>query len=58
MERGLVCIIGVFFIIYGGIISVEKIGYYKGLVNFKVKFYIILGYEIVMGKVLFFGFYE
>lgn len=58
LERGLVCTPGALPTIYGGIISVEKIGYYKGLVNSKAKFHITSGHETVMGKVSFFGLYE
>lgn len=58
LERGLVCTPGALPTIYGGIVCVEKIGYYKGLVNSKAKFHITSGHETVMGKVSFFGLYE
>ncbi|KAK3086148.1 hypothetical protein FSP39_014295 [Pinctada imbricata] len=58
LERGLVCSQGALPTILGGIISVEKIAYYKGQVNSKAKFHITSGHETVMGRVYFFGLYD
>ncbi|XP_061196258.1 selenocysteine-specific elongation factor-like [Saccostrea echinata] len=58
LERGLICVPGALPTISGGIVSVEKIGYYKGTVNSKAKFHITSGHETVMGRVTFFGLHE
>lgn len=58
LERGLVCSPSALPTICGGIVSVEKIGYYKGPVNSKAKFHVTSGHETVMGRVSFFGLYE
>lgn len=50
LERGLVCSFCIVLIIFVVVILVKYIFYYKGVVIFKLKFYIIIGYEIVMGK--------
>ncbi|XP_062586633.1 selenocysteine-specific elongation factor-like [Saccostrea cucullata] len=58
LERGPICMPGALPTISGGIVCVEKIGYYKGTVNSKAKFHITSGHETVMGRVTFFGLYE
>ncbi len=55
LERGLVCQPSSIPTIFAGIISVEKIQYYKGPVASKAKFHITVGHETVMGKAQFFG---
>jgi selenocysteine-specific elongation factor len=55
LERGLVCQPSSIPTIFAGIISVEKIQYYKGQVASKAKFHITVGHETVMGKAQFFG---
>lgn len=58
LERGLICTPGALPTVYGGIVSVDKISYYKGPVNSKAKFHITSGHETVMGRVSFFGLYQ
>ena len=55
LERGLVCQPSSIPTIFAGIISVQKIQYYKGQVSSKAKFHITIGHETVMGKAQFFG---
>ena len=55
LERGLVCKPSTVPTIFAGIISVEKIHYYKGPIRSKAKFHITIGHDTVMGKAQFFG---
>ena len=55
LERGVVCTPGTLPTIVAAIVSVYKIGYYKGNVNTNAKFHISIGHETVMGKLTFFG---
>ncbi|XP_065844558.1 selenocysteine-specific elongation factor-like [Oscarella lobularis] len=55
LERGLVCSVGALPTIEGGIISVEKVPYFKSEVKTKAKFHISIGHDTVMGKVSFFS---
>ena len=55
LERGLICTPGYLLSIYGGILQVHKIPYYKGSCKYKSKVHITIGHETVMAKVLFFG---
>lgn len=49
MERGFVCSFNIVFIVFVVVVLVKLILYYKGIIILKLKFYIIIGYEIVMG---------
>uniref|UniRef100_A0A1A7WQT0 Selenocysteine-specific elongation factor n=2 Tax=Iconisemion striatum TaxID=60296 RepID=A0A1A7WQT0_9TELE len=55
LERGLVCTPGSLRTLYSAVISVRKIGYFKGSLTTRAKFHITVGHETVMGKVTFFG---
>lgn len=55
LERGLVCTPSTIPTTIAGIVSVEKIHYYKGPVASKAKFHITIGHDTVMGKAQFFG---
>lgn len=55
LERGLVCTPNALPTIEAAIISVQKIGYYKGTVATKAKFHITMGHETVMAKISVFG---
>ncbi|KAF7208623.1 selenocysteine-specific elongation factor [Nothobranchius furzeri] len=55
LERGLVCTPGSLHTLYSAVISVRKIGYFKGSLSTRAKFHITVGHETVMGKVTFFG---
>ena len=55
LERGLVCTPSTIPATLAGIVSVEKIHYYKGPVASKAKFHITIGHDTVMGKAQFFG---
>ncbi|KAI3370139.1 hypothetical protein L3Q82_024927, partial [Scortum barcoo] len=55
LERGVVCTPGSLRTIYAAIISVRKIGYFKGSLATRAKFHITVGHETVMARVIFFG---
>uniref|UniRef100_A0A7M5VGU5 Selenocysteine-specific elongation factor n=2 Tax=Clytia hemisphaerica TaxID=252671 RepID=A0A7M5VGU5_9CNID len=55
LERGVVCSPGFLPTLYGGIVKVHKIPYFKGKCLNKAKFHITVGHETVMGKLQFFG---
>ncbi|EDO41867.1 predicted protein [Nematostella vectensis] len=55
LERGIVCSPSSVPTVFGGIISVRKISYYKGAITTKSKFHITIGHETVMGKLQVFG---
>lgn len=56
LERGLVCSSGALPTIYAGLVSVNKIRYFKGSIATNAKFHITMGHETVMAHVTFFGF--
>ncbi|KAK4877763.1 hypothetical protein RN001_010269 [Aquatica leii] len=51
MERGIACKLGYAYYIYCGIMSVNKIKYFKGDISSKSKFHITIGYETVLATV-------
>lgn len=55
LERGVVCTPGSLRTLYAAVISVRKIGYFKGSLATRAKFHITVGHETVMAKVSFFG---
>lgn len=55
LERGVVCTPGSLHTLYAAVISVRKIGYFKGSLATRAKFHITVGHETVMAKVTFFG---
>ncbi|XP_062825888.1 selenocysteine-specific elongation factor isoform X1 [Anolis carolinensis] len=55
LERGLICTPESLQTIHAAIISLKKIPYFRGTLQTKAKFHITLGYETVMGKVMFFS---
>ncbi|XP_035007852.1 selenocysteine-specific elongation factor isoform X3 [Hippoglossus stenolepis] len=55
LERGVVCTQGSLHTFYAAVISVRKIGYFKGSLATRAKFHITMGHETVMAKVTFFG---
>ncbi|XP_029005988.1 selenocysteine-specific elongation factor isoform X2 [Betta splendens] len=55
LERGLVCTPGSLRTLYAAVISVRKIGYFKGPLATRAKFHVTVGHETVMAKVAFFG---
>jgi len=55
LERGVVCTPGYLPTLYGGVVKVTKIPYFKGRCVNKTKFHITVGHETVMGKLQFFG---
>ncbi|XP_058488376.1 selenocysteine-specific elongation factor isoform X1 [Solea solea] len=55
LERGVVCTPGSLRTLYAAVISVKKIGYFKGSLATRAKFHITVGHETVMAKVTFFG---
>lgn len=55
LERGVVCTPGSLRTLYAAIISVRKIGYFKGSLSTRSKLHITVGHETVMAKVSFFG---
>ena len=55
LERGVVCTQGSLHTLYAAVISVRKIGYFKGSLATRAKFHITMGHETVMAKVTFFG---
>ncbi|XP_072315839.1 selenocysteine-specific elongation factor [Eucyclogobius newberryi] len=55
LERGVACTPGSLRTLYAAVISVRKIGYFKGALFTRAKFHITVGHETVMAKVSFFG---
>ncbi|KAF3689797.1 Selenocysteine-specific elongation factor [Channa argus] len=55
LERGVVCTPGSLRTLYAAVISVRKIGYFKGSLATHAKFHITVGHETVMARVTFFG---
>uniref|UniRef100_A0A3Q3NG87 Selenocysteine-specific elongation factor n=1 Tax=Mastacembelus armatus TaxID=205130 RepID=A0A3Q3NG87_9TELE len=55
LERGLVCTPGTLRTLYAAVISIRKIGYFKGSLATRAKFHITVGHETVMARVTFFG---
>ena len=55
LERGVVCTPGYLPTLYGGVVNVNQISYFKGKCVNKAKFHITVGHETVMGKLQFFG---
>ncbi|XP_054473152.1 selenocysteine-specific elongation factor [Anoplopoma fimbria] len=55
LERGVVCTPGSLRTLYAAVISVRKIGYFKGSLTTRAKFHITVGHETVMARVMFFG---
>ncbi|KAM4587863.1 selenocysteine-specific elongation factor [Odontesthes bonariensis] len=55
LERGVVCTPGSLRTLFGAVISVRKIGYFKGSLATRAKFHITVGHETVMARVTFFG---
>ncbi|XP_075893142.1 selenocysteine-specific elongation factor isoform X2 [Nelusetta ayraudi] len=55
LERGVVCTPGSLRTLYAAVMSVRKIGYFKGYLATRAKFHITVGHETVMAKVTFFG---
>lgn len=55
LERGVVCTPGSLRTLFGAVISVRKIGYFKGSLTTRAKLHITVGHETVMARVSFFG---
>ena len=55
MERGLVASPGYLPTIFGAVVSVSRISYYKGDIASKSKFHISLGHETVMATITLLG---
>lgn len=55
LERGVVCTPGSLRTLFAAVISVRKIGYFKGSLATRAKFHITVGHETVMARVTFFG---
>ena len=55
LERGIVCTPGYLPTLYGAILPVHKIPYFKGRCQNKSKFHITIGHETVMASLQFFG---
>lgn len=55
LERGVVCTPGSLRTLYAAVISVRKIGYFRGSLSTRAKLHITVGHETVMAKVSFFG---
>ncbi|XP_026863590.2 selenocysteine-specific elongation factor isoform X2 [Electrophorus electricus] len=55
LERGLVCTPGSLSTLHAGIITVQKIEYYRGALCSRAKFHITIGHETVMARVSFFS---
>ncbi|XP_071375115.1 selenocysteine-specific elongation factor isoform X1 [Centroberyx affinis] len=55
LERGVVCTPGSLRTLYAALISVRKIGYFRGSLSTRAKFHITVGHETVMARVTFFG---
>lgn len=55
LERGIVCSPGHVPTLYGAILPIHKIPYFKGTCQNKSKFHITIGHETVMASLQFFG---
>ncbi|XP_029359120.1 selenocysteine-specific elongation factor isoform X2 [Echeneis naucrates] len=55
LERGVICTPGSLRTLHAAVISVRKIGYFKGSLATRAKFHITVGHETVMARVTFFG---
>ncbi|XP_036389247.1 selenocysteine-specific elongation factor [Megalops cyprinoides] len=55
LERGLVCTPGSLRTLHAAVISVRKIGYFRGTLATRSKLHITVGHETVMARVSFFG---
>lgn len=55
LERGVVCTPGSLRTLYGAVISVQKIDYYRGALSSRAKFHITVGHETVMARISFFN---
>ncbi|XP_069010538.1 selenocysteine-specific elongation factor [Embiotoca jacksoni] len=55
LERGVVCTPGSLRTLFASVISVRKIGYFKGSLATRAKFHVTVGHETVMARVTFFG---
>ncbi|XP_076870593.1 selenocysteine-specific elongation factor isoform X1 [Brachyhypopomus gauderio] len=55
LERGLVCTPGSVNTLHAGIITAQKIQYYRGAISSRSKFHITIGHETVMARVSFFS---
>ncbi|KAG5838345.1 hypothetical protein ANANG_G00222760 [Anguilla anguilla] len=55
LERGVVCTPGSLRTLHAGLVSVRKIGYFRGALATRSKFHITVGHETVMARVSFFG---
>lgn len=55
LERGLVASPGYLPTVFGAIISIKRISYYKGDISSKSKFHISIGHETVMANLTLFG---
>lgn len=55
LERGLVCSPGSLHTLHAAIVSVRKIGYFRGSLATRSKFHISVGHETVMARASFFG---
>lgn len=55
LERGVVCTPGSLRTLFAAVISVRKIGYFKGTLSTRAKFHITVGHETVMARLTFFG---
>lgn len=55
LERGVVCTPGSLRTLYAAVISVRKIGYFRGSLATRAKLHVTVGHETVMAKVSFFG---
>ncbi|XP_056129359.1 selenocysteine-specific elongation factor [Lampris incognitus] len=55
LERGVVCTPGSLHTLNAALISLRKIGYFKGSLATRAKFHITVGHETVMARVTFFG---
>ncbi|MBN3326451.1 SELB factor, partial [Atractosteus spatula] len=55
LERGVVCTPESLRTLQAAVVSVRKIGYYRGALPTRSKFHITIGHETVMARVTFFG---
>nr|XP_015203752.1 PREDICTED: selenocysteine-specific elongation factor isoform X2 [Lepisosteus oculatus] len=55
LERGVVCTPESLRTLHAAVVSVRKIGYYRGALPTRSKFHITIGHETVMARVTFFG---
>ena len=55
LERGLVATPGYLPTVFGAIVTIKRISYYKGDILSKCKFHISIGHETVLAKLTLFG---